>query len=394
MRFRSQGGDFAGTHYARDRARGIGADSAKSRSQGSFPSRRRVLHAAAGFGTGAVATALEASTGFAQTARPAGAKADIVFRNGPVYTVNSGQARARAVAVRGKRIVYVGDDAGAQGFVGQRTRVVDPRGGMLLPGFVEEHIHPVAGAVATRGVDLQYDTRDEILGALEACRSKSGKIDVIRGFGWRYSAFAPSGPRKDDLDRIWPDVPVMLLAIDGHSGWVNSKTLELAGVTGETPDPIPGFSYFRRDPATGEANGYLVEIPVLAKVMMAAVPVSRAYITQSLEEWASTVTRPGNRLDARRPPSYAHPGWKAPPPFPATHGTAPGDCSSRHIQRPAALLRKNRGGQPGDRSPRHHTPPSPIGPIVSPIKSEDGCPLQTRYSKRRPMPCRGNARAR
>jgi Amidohydrolase family len=195
--------------------------------------RRQKARRAAG-ARPSVASALEAGTGFAQAMQPADAKADIVFRNGPVYTVNGAQAWARAVAVQLTRIVYVGADAGVQGFVGAATRVVDLRGRMLLPGFVEGHIHPVVGATVTRGVDLQYDTRDETLRALETYRSNSGNADIIRGFGWRYSAFPPTGPRKEDLDRIWPDIQVMLLAVDGHSGWVNSKTLELAGVTRET----------------------------------------------------------------------------------------------------------------------------------------------------------------
>jgi hypothetical protein len=115
-------------------------DSAGSTLQGNFPSRRRLLQAAAGIGVGGVASALEPSTGFAQAVQSADAKADIVFRNGPVYTVNGGQVWARAVAVQGTRIVYVGGDAGAQGFVGPTTRVVDLRGRMLLPGFVEGHV--------------------------------------------------------------------------------------------------------------------------------------------------------------------------------------------------------------------------------------------------------------
>ncbi len=71
---------------------------------------------------------------------------------------------------------------------------------------------------------------------------------VVRGFGWRYSAFPITGPTKQDLDAIWPDVPVFFGAIDGHSAWINSKALAIAGVTKDTPDVLPGFSYFQKDP--------------------------------------------------------------------------------------------------------------------------------------------------
>jgi predicted amidohydrolase YtcJ len=262
-------------------------------SPGDFPSRRRVLQAGAAFGVAAIAPILEASEVFPQAAQPGDAKADIIFRNGPVYTINGGQAWARAVAVQVKHIAYVGDDAGVQRFVGPQTRIVDLRGKMLLPGFVEGHTHPVIGSTITRGIDLQYDTRGDTLKALEAYRAKIGKVDVVRGFGWRYSAFPPTGARKEDLDRIWPDTAVILLAIDGHSAWVNSKTLIVAGVTKETKDAVPGFSYFQRDPVTGEATGWLVEVPVIAQVMAAVAPFSSDYIAQSLEQWLPQASAAG-----------------------------------------------------------------------------------------------------
>ncbi|UTD27913.1 amidohydrolase family protein [Bradyrhizobium sp. WD16] len=132
------------------------------------PSRRRVLQAGAVL---AAAGIVPASLPTPAEARSAGMKADIVFRNGAVYTVSGGREWARAVAVRRKRIVYVGDDAGVQAFVGPGTRVIDLAGRMLLPGFVEAHIHPMVGSVVTRGVDLQFDTRDETIEALKAYRA-------------------------------------------------------------------------------------------------------------------------------------------------------------------------------------------------------------------------------
>ena len=108
------------------------------------PSRRRLLQAGAAFAAASVTpTPVAAPTD--------GGKADLVFRNGPVYTVNGGREWARAVAVQHKQIVYVGDDAGVRSFIGPRTRVMDLAGKMLLPGFVEGHIHPFLGSVLTPG---------------------------------------------------------------------------------------------------------------------------------------------------------------------------------------------------------------------------------------------------
>jgi predicted amidohydrolase YtcJ len=193
--------------------------------------------------------------------------ADVVFVNGKVYTVNLAQPWAQAVAVRGQRIAYVGDTAGAKALVGSRTEVVDLNGRMLIPGFVEAHTHPFVGSALSQGVDLQYDTREKLLEVLRAYAKTNPSGRLVRGFGWRYIAFPPTGPRKEDLDTIWPDKPVFLCAIDIHCAWVNSKALQLAGITKDTPDPVPNFSRFERDASTGEPTGFLIEPPAMVKVL-------------------------------------------------------------------------------------------------------------------------------
>jgi predicted amidohydrolase YtcJ len=218
--------------------------------------------------------------------------ADVVFRRGGVYTVDADHPWAEAVAVRDGTIVYVGDDDGVAAFIGPATRVVELSGRMLLPGFVEGHIHPIIGATATRGVDLQYDTPAEMVEVLRAHARQIGTIDVVRGFGWRYGAFPPSGPHRDLLDAIWPDTSVVLLAIDGHSAWVNTRALEIAGITRDTPDPVPGFSTFKRD-AAGEATGYLIEVPALLAVLTAAAPFTVAAIAEALVDWLPKASAAG-----------------------------------------------------------------------------------------------------
>lgn len=259
---------------------------------GSGLTRRQALRRGAAFAASAMAVSAAPAIVADAVAAP-DASADIVFRNGPVYTVDGRRPWARAVAVKGKRIAFVGDDAGVGSLIGPQTRVVDLAGKMLLPGFVEGHIHPLVGATLTRGSDLQFNTREDILAALNAYRDKVGKVDIIRGFGWRYFAFPATGPRKEDLDAIWPDVPVILLAIDAHSAWVNSQALTLAGVTKNTKDPLPGFSYFERDPATGEPTGYLVEVPAIIHVNNAVEPFSPDYVAEGLAEWLPLASAAG-----------------------------------------------------------------------------------------------------
>jgi imidazolonepropionase-like amidohydrolase len=98
-------------------------------------------------------------------AAPAG-PADFVFHNGSVYTVAGPALWAQAVAVTGKTISYVGDDAGALALAGPATRVVDLNGRLLMPGFVEGHTHPFLGAYMSTGVDLQVPTKEDALAAI------------------------------------------------------------------------------------------------------------------------------------------------------------------------------------------------------------------------------------
>lgn len=195
--------------------------------------------------------------------------ADYVFKNGAVHTIESGNPKAEAVAVTGKKISYVGDNKGVEAYIGKNTQVIDLKGKMLLPGFVESHIHPTLALFAA-GADLQSDSVDEVLARVKAWADAHPDAKLIQGFGWRYTLFPTTGPTKEALDKLFPDKPVLLIGIDCHSAWVNSKALAMAGVDAKTPDPAPGISYFQRDPKTNEPTGWVVETlaeqQVLAKL--------------------------------------------------------------------------------------------------------------------------------
>ena len=182
-----------------------------------------------------------AIVGMAAVSALAADKADYVFKNGAIYTLDSKNPTAQAIAITGKHISYVGTNEGVQAFVGDKTQVIDLKGQMLLPGFVDSHIHP-ANALMAEGADLQTNSLEQLLASLKKWADAHPDAKVIRGYGWRYSLFPATGPTKADLDKLFPDRPVILFPNDGHSAWVNSKALELAGVNASTPDPVPGFS--------------------------------------------------------------------------------------------------------------------------------------------------------
>jgi predicted amidohydrolase YtcJ len=183
--------------------------------------------------------------------------ADLVLRGGRIATMDAARSWATAVAVRDGRIVAVGPDDAVAGLVGPRTRVIELRGRTLTPGFQDAHVHPVHGGLAMLRCDLHEDKQsgpglDKIA---DYARSHPDET-WIRGGGWYMAAFDGGTPRREDLDRIVPDRPVFLTNRDGHGAWVNTKALELAGVTADTPDPSDGR--IERDP-DGTPSGTLHE---------------------------------------------------------------------------------------------------------------------------------------
>jgi len=208
--------------------------------------------------------------------------ADYVFTHGKVYTMNPVAPWHQAVAVKGNKIIYVGDDMHIAKYIGKGTKEIDLQGKMLLPGFVESHIHPFS-AVVTSGADLQSDSLEEVLKKVKEWADAHPDDKVVSGFGWRYNLFDANGPNKQDLDAIIPDRPVFLYAIDGHSAWVNSKALEMAGVTPSTPDPAYPFSYFKRNEKTGELTGWLVEVPAEHLVKNAIDPTNPVSAASALK---------------------------------------------------------------------------------------------------------------
>jgi predicted amidohydrolase YtcJ len=187
----------------------------------------------------------------------ANADADLVFTNGAVYTVDAARSWAEAVAVKGDRIVAVGPAVEVEPLIGSRTEVVDLSGRMLLPGFQDAHVHPVFG-----GLDLLQCALHEAGSLPEYERIIGTYADThpdatwIVGGGWSMDVFPGGTPSKDVLDRLVPDRPVYLPNRDGHSAWVNTRALDLAGVTRGTPDPPDGR--VERD-ADGNPSGTLHE---------------------------------------------------------------------------------------------------------------------------------------
>ena len=176
--------------------------------------------------------------------------ADIVLYNGHVQTMVSEGDVASAVAIAGNKIVYVGDDSGIDAFVGDNTQVIDLDGKFVSPGFMDGHIHaPGNWFNSLFQIDLTgLTTNEEYLEAIRSFVEAHPDEEAYIGATFMLNAYqlpdgSNPGPKKEDLDAICPDKPILIHDVSYHAAWVNSKALEMAGVTADTPDPEGGLFY-------------------------------------------------------------------------------------------------------------------------------------------------------
>ncbi|MFJ6015560.1 amidohydrolase [Streptomyces sp. NPDC092952] len=182
--------------------------------------------------------------------------ADLVFTRGPVFTADPARSRASSLAVTGDRITAVGHDE-VRDLIGPGTEVVDLTGRLLLPGFQDAHVHAVSGGVEMAECDLTGTVgAAEYLELVAAYAEAHPGREWITGGGWSLESFEGGMPTRQLLDGVVPDRPVLLSNRDHHGAWANSRALELAGITADTPDPADGR--IEREP-DGTPNGMLQE---------------------------------------------------------------------------------------------------------------------------------------
>ncbi|MGH9144366.1 MAG: amidohydrolase [Vicinamibacterales bacterium] len=197
--------------------------------------------------------------------QPATAPADLLILNGHVYTAAAAGPASGAVAIRGNRIAAVGSAAELERYRGPATQVIDAHGHAVVPGFNDAHAHMLNGGLEMDDVDLQgARTLEEIQRRIRSFADAHKDRSWVKGRGWGYEPFPGSVPVREQLDAVVPDRPASMRCFDGHSIWVNSKALALAGITRDTPDPPNGMIV--RDPKTGEPTGLLKEAPASALV--------------------------------------------------------------------------------------------------------------------------------
>ncbi|HLG14127.1 MAG TPA: amidohydrolase [Blastocatellia bacterium] len=185
--------------------------------------------------------------------------ADVVFRNGNIYTVNDRQPRAEAVAVKDGKFVFVGSNADVNAYVGPKTRVFNLGDGIVVPGMTDSHYH--LSGVGAREMNLNLEgltSLDAFLAKVKERVDKTKPGDWVTGRGWIETFWKPQTfPTRFDLDKVAPANPVYLTRADGHAGVANSAAILAAGVNRNTPNPFGGE--IMKDKVTGEPNGMFLD---------------------------------------------------------------------------------------------------------------------------------------
>ncbi len=207
----------------------------------------------------------------------------LLLINGRIHTMEPHQPGAQAVAVLGDTILAVGEDGDVRDLAAPKTEVIDLAGRAVYPGFIDSHIHLASYAQGLSQVQLQgARSLEEALHLVETKIEGLVPGQWVLGHGWDHNDWlVPAFPTKEPLDRIAPNNPVALRRKDGHSLWVNSQALRLAGIHCDTPDPPGGC--IARDPETQEPTGLLRENAIELVVQKIPAPATEPEAT-ALEE--------------------------------------------------------------------------------------------------------------
>jgi predicted amidohydrolase YtcJ len=214
--------------------------------------------------------------------------ADTVYTNGKIYTVNEAQPWVEAVAIKDGKFIAVGTNDEIAAVIGDATKVIDMNGGFAMPGIHDTHVHPplVYGhEEAGRLLFPETKSPDEIITIVKDYAAKNPDVKIIRGEKWAPADFPGGKATKEWLDPHFSDRAVYLIDETGHNGVVNSKLLEMAGITKDTPDPE--FGVIDRDPKNGEPTGYLSETAMSLVGVLVGRPDTDAWyrsITRSLDQ--------------------------------------------------------------------------------------------------------------
>ncbi len=211
--------------------------------------------------------------------------ADTILENGTIYTIDGKDTVAEAIAIKDGKILYVGTTSGAEAYKGSATKMVDLNGKIVMPGLVDAHVH-APGTALTELFDIYlYEsiTKEQTLADIKAFVDSHPDLQEYWGSGYTVGMAGDSkGPKAEWLDEICPDKPMILTSNDGHNLWLNSKAMEMNGITKDTPNPAGGL--IQKDPVTGELWGSITDADSLISMSQSYTPAQQAEALKAFQE--------------------------------------------------------------------------------------------------------------
>lgn len=188
-----------------------------------------------------------------------GTGADLILTGARIFTADTRQPWAEAIAIKDGRFVYVGDDSGVLEYESENTRSMSLEGRLVIPGIIDSHAHPGYAGIEHYG-DISETSREAMLAAIRKYADDHPDDEVLRLCCWPIDMYVhgAAGPDKAELDAVVPDRPLWFASEAWHDRWLNSKALEVLGVDRNTPDPLPGTANYVRD-ENGEPTGWVKE---------------------------------------------------------------------------------------------------------------------------------------
>ncbi|MCS7052216.1 MAG: amidohydrolase [Ignavibacterium sp.] len=178
------------------------------------------------------------------------------YINGVIFTCDENNSKAEAILVKENKIEFVGKNNEVLELLDNQTEVIDLKGKLVLPGFIDNHVHFLTGGLYLLGIDLRPANSTYEFKKILKEYSEKNKGKWITGGYWDHEKWEnKTYPTKEMIDEVVPDQPVFVSRLDGHMGVANSLALKLAGITKDTQSPEGGL--ILKDPLTGEPTGLL-----------------------------------------------------------------------------------------------------------------------------------------
>lgn len=172
--------------------------------------------------------------------------ATTVIKNAKIHTIDNQNSIKEAMAINDDKIIYVGSNEGVEKYINKESKIIDANNNVILPGFIDSHIHPPGTALVELYEVSLYGLHsvEEYKKTIREFIKNNPHVKTVHGRGWSLGAFEgeelAKGPKKEHLDEVSKELPIILRAYDGHTLWINSKAMEVFNINENTPCPEGG----------------------------------------------------------------------------------------------------------------------------------------------------------